>query len=451
MISFFNRISFFSKHTDEHRALFALAVPMVLSNITVPLLGLVDTAVVGHLDHAYYLGGTNVGNMIVTFVVWLCGFLRMSSSGLTAQAYGSGSNEQSLVILMRGLALAVGLGLLLICLQVPYIQMGLWLSGGSEQVQLYASEYAYIRVWGFIPALGNLVLLGWLLGMHKSKLAMWLIIITNIVNLILDLLLVVVFDYKVAGVAFATLVAEYTGFIVGLCFVPKVLGLSAAKLGEKIAHSATKITEQIGSFFKLNRDILIRTICLEICFVFITFQGARLGDTVVAANAILMNFLMLISFGLDGIAYGVEARVGRAKGANQVKQLHIAVKVGLFWTVAFALLYSLVFYFAGDLLVGLITSIDSVIAFTKDFLPWVIALPLLACWCFLFDGIYIGLTDAKTMRNSMIIATLGCFFPTWFVLQSLGNHALWAAFSVLMVARGLTLGWHYLKHHRTSV
>jgi MATE family multidrug resistance protein len=200
---------------------------------------------------------------------------------------------------------------------------------------------------------------------------------------------------------------------------------------------------ELLAYFQLNRDILIRTLCLELCFVFITFQGARLGDNAVAANAILLNFILLISFGLDGVANAAEVMVGKAKGAKDYLSLNTIVNISLFWTGLFALCYSLIFIIAGDIFVTWITDIDEVIIFTKQYMFWIVLLPLIGCWCYLYDGIYIGLMQAKAMRNSMIIATFVCFFPVWFILKGYGNHALWAALSIFLLARGLTLAWHY--------
>ncbi len=437
-----------SKHISERNALFSLAIPMVLSNITVPLLGLVDTGVIGHLPHAYYLGATAVGSMIITFITWFCGFLRMSTSGLSAQAFGRKNASDSLIVLTRGLLVALVIGLLLIIFQVPYIQMSLWLSGGSEQVTTYAAQYSYIRIWGMPAALANLVILGWLLGMHKAKFAMWLLIVTNLVNLSLDLLFVLGFDWQVMGVATATLIAEYSGLLLGMYFTVKTLDLTPQALKAKLLDIKQQLLSKADfmPYVKLNRDIVIRTLCLEICFIFITFQGARLGDTVVAANAILMNFILLISFGLDGIAYGAEARVGRAKGMGSKVAMQTAVQTSLVYNLIFAGIYSLFFYFLGLEFIRLLSDIPEVIYFSSEFMPWIILLPVVACWCYLFDGIYIGLTQAAAMRNSMLFSTFICFFPTWFLLKGYGNHALWAALLIFMASRGITLMWHYYRN-----
>jgi MATE family multidrug resistance protein len=438
---------------NQHKQLFLIALPMIFSNITIPLLGLVDTAVLGHLDEAYYLGGSTVGAMIITFVTWLCGFLRMSTTGLTAQALGEKNHSKSLLVLLRGLLVAGFIGGTLILLQSFYLDLSLGLAGGSEKIQFYAKQYCDIRIWGLPAALSNLVILGWLLGNHKAKAVMWILIATNLINLSLDLLFVLVFDWQVQGVATATLIAEYSGVVIGLTYIvlakktvnQKTLKSLLIKIGLKLLSVKEQLFEKSAliHYFQLNRDILIRTLCLELCFVFITFQGARLGDDVIATNAILMNFVLLISFGLDGIANATEVLVGKAHGQKNVKQRNFVVKIALFWTGIFALSYSLLFAIAGDFFVGLLTDIPDVVLSTKQYVHWIIILPILGCWCYLFDGVFVGLMKTKAMRNSMIIATFCCFFPMWWLLQDYGNHGLWAAFSVFLFVRGLSLGWHY--------
>jgi len=433
------------KNSVQHKSLIMLALPMIFSNITVPLLGLVDTAVIGHLDHAYYLGGATVGAMIITFITWICGFLRMSTTGLSAQAYGANNSKLGIVILLRGILVATLVGTSLILFQVFYLNGALFLAGGSDQVQFYARQYSDIRIWGLPAALSNLVILGWLLGNHQAKSVMWILIFTNLINLGLDLLFVISLDWQVEGIAIATLIAEYSGLILGLLvvYVKFKSPLKRAIYDYKALLVAVLHKNELLAYFKLNRDILIRTLCIELCFVFITFQGARIGDNAVAANAILLNFILLISFGLDGVANAAEVLVGKAKGAKDYLSLHTIVNISLFWTGAFALCYSFIFIFAGDIFVTWITDIDEVITFTEQYMFWIILLPLIGCWCYLYDGIYIGLMQARAMRNSMIVATFGCFFPVWFVLQGYGNHALWAALSIFLLARGLTLAWHY--------
>jgi len=437
---------------DQHKRLFYLALPMVLSNITVPLLGLVDTAVIGHLEHAYFLGGSTIGAMLITSVVWLCGFLRMSTTGLSAQSLGLGNVSKNLLILLRGISLAFFIGILLILLQGPFLDVALTIAGGSEKVQFYANQYAQIRIWGVPAALANLVILGWLIGNQQSKAVMWILIVTNVINICLDLVFVYLFNWQVRGVALASLLAEYSGMLLGIILISRRYSSTLTTLFSNLQQLAKELFDKqiLRHYFQLNRDILIRTLCLQVCFLFITFQGARLGDTVVAANAILMNFLLLISFGLDGIANAAEAMVGKAHGEKDNKQLKQTVHIALFWSFVFACLYALLFATLGSFLLTMISDIDSVIELANHYINWMILLPLVSCWCFLYDGVYIGLMQAKVMRNTMVVATFACFFPAWFLLQSLGNHGLWAAFSIFMLARGATLAWHFHCYRQES-
>lgn len=425
---------------------------MILSNITVPLLGLVDTAVIGHLEHAYFLGGSTIGAMLITSVVWLCGFLRMSTTGLSAQTLGLGDISKNLLILLRGVCLAFFIGIVLILLQSPFLDIALSIAGGSDNVQFYANQYAQIRIWGVPAALANLVILGWLIGNQQGKAVLRLLIATNLINICLDLVFVYVFNWQVQGVAFASLLAEYSGMLIGITLIVRCNKIALVKLVSDFRKFSRELLDKqvLRNYFQLNRDILIRTLCLQICFLFITFQGARLGDTVVAANAILMNFLLLISFGLDGIANAAEAMVGKAHGEKNTKQLKLTVRIALFWSFIFACLYALLFASLGHFFLSLITDISSVIDFAQQYLVWIVLLPLVSCWCFLYDGVYIGLMQAKVMRNSMIIATFGCFFPVWYLLQGFGNHGLWAAFSIFMLARAATLAWHFHCYRRES-
>jgi len=443
---------FKTNHLDQHKCLFYLALPMILSNITVPLLGLVDTAVIGHLEHAYFLGGSTIGAMLITSVVWLCGFLRMSTTGLSAQSLGLGDLSKNLLILLRGICLAFFIGIVFILLQSPFLDIALTIAGGSDKVQFYANQYAQIRIWGVPAALANLVILGWLIGNQQGKTVMWLLIATNVINIALDLLFVYIFHWQVKGVAFASVLAEYSSILLGISFVIHNHKSALLKLVTDFRQLCAELFDKqvLQNYFQLNRDILIRTLCLQVCFLFITFQGARLGDTVVAANAILMNFLLLISFGLDGIANAAEAMVGKAHGGGKTKELKITVRIALFWSFIFACLYTLLFASLGHVFLGLISDIDSVITFAEQYLIWIILLPLLSCWCFLYDGVYVGLMQARIMRNSMIVATFGCFFPLWYLLQGFGNHGLWAAFSTFMLARGATLAWHFHYYRKES-
>ena len=424
----------------RHRAVFALALPMVFSNVTTPLLGLVDTWVIGHLGQAWFLGGVSVGATLINLLFWLLGFLRMSTTGLTAQAQGAASAEGQLDTLARALGLAVGLGLALLLLVLPFLPAIIGLSGGSPEVQVYAGDYVSVRIWSAPAALCNLVIMGWLLGMQDARSPMLLLILSNLVNMVLDAWFVLGLGWQVRGVAAASLLADYSSLGVGLWLVSRRLRHLSAEVWQG-AWSRWWQWPAVRRLLGLNRDIFIRSLCLQLCFAFMTLQGARLGDVAVAANAVLLNFLMLISYGLDGFAYAVEAMVGRAIGRRDRQGLREAIVLNLGWALLIALAFALGFALGGRQLIAHITDLPAVIAEANRQLPWLIVMPLLAVWCFLLDGVFIGATRAREMRNSMLVAVFAGFFPVWWLCQGWGVAALWAAMAALMTGRGLTLGW----------
>ena len=431
---------FWLRDPRRHRAVFALALPMVFSNVTTPLLGLVDTWVIGHLGQAWFLGGVSVGATLINLLFWLLGFLRMSTTGLTAQAQGAASAEGQLDTLARALGLAVGLGLALLLLVLPFLPAIIGLSGGSPEVQVYAGDYVSVRIWSAPAALCNLVIMGWLLGMQDARSPMLLLILSNLVNMVLDAWFVLGLGWQVRGVAAASLLADYSSLGVGLWLVSRRLRHLSAEVWQG-AWSRWWQWPAVRRLLGLNRDIFIRSLCLQLCFAFMTLQGARLGDVAVAANAVLLNFLMLISYGLDGFAYAVEAMVGRAIGRRDRQGLREAIVLNLGWALLIAIAFALGFALGGRQLIAHITDIPAVIAEANRQLPWLIAMPLLAVWCFLLDGVFIGATRAREMRNSMLVAVFAGFFPVWWLCQGWGVAALWAAMAALMTGRGLTLGW----------
>ncbi|MDO6678092.1 MATE family efflux transporter [Shewanella sp. 4_MG-2023] len=428
-------------NSQKNRQLFALALPMILSNITIPLLGLVDTAVIGHLSEAYYLGGVALGSTIITLIVWLLGFLRMSTTGLVAQAYGANDTVTQQKLLVQGACLALLFGGAAVLLQQPLLDFAMSLSQASAQVQQFCREYVEIRIWSVPFALLNLVLLGWLLGRQAPKAAMWQLIIANIVNIVLDVVFVIGLNWNVKGAALASVIADMCAFTVAAVIVKRALYQQADfSLRQLMVHISLKGYSRL---LKLNRDIFIRSLCLQASFTFMTFYGAGLGDDIIAANAVLLNLLMLISYALDGIAYYAEAEVGRAVGQKNLNLLHDSVTLAASWSALFALGFSLLFYFAGSNIIGLLTNIELVQQQAEHYLIWLVFMPLLAFGSYLFDGVYIGAAQGKIMRNSMILSTFGVFFPCWYLLQEYGNNALWAAMSAFMLCRSLSLALHY--------
>ncbi|MBQ4839534.1 MATE family efflux transporter DinF [Pseudoalteromonas luteoviolacea] len=426
--------------TPYHIPLLTLAAPMILSNISVPLLGLVDTAVIGHLSHAHYLAGIALGSGSIALLFWLASFLRMSTTGEIAQAYGEKNQARSYQSLLASMAIALLFALSLIGLSPFLLEVIERLANPSSDVMEQASLYFSIRIYSAPAAMMNLVLLGFMLGLQYGKGPFYIVLFTNLVNIVLDLLFVIGFEWGVAGAAWASVIADYSALVLAVWLTSSLLkkkGWVFLWLRPSRQHLIHLLT--------LNKDIFIRSLVLQLCFSFMTFYGARLGDNTLAANAVLLNFLMLVSFAMDGIAYAVEAKVGQAKGEKDAEKLKAWVAVSTLWGSVFAVLYCLVFAVFGPAIIGMLTSIPSVVETALVYLPWLVVLPLIAMSCFLFDGVFVGLTRAREMRNSMIFsASLGFFLPVYLLLDH-GNHALWFAMTCFMALRGITLIYRYRK------
>ncbi len=421
-----------------HAQLLQLALPMILANITTPLLGLVDTAVMGHMDSSAMLAGASIGALILTQIYWVCGFLRMSTTGLSAQAKGQTENavRQAAKVLWQGGVVALALGVILFVFQIPILDIGLMLSDPNSHVALHTQTYFSVRVWGAPAALLNMVMIGWLVGQQRTKAVMIIQVIGNSLNVGLDLLFVLGLDWSVAGVALASVMAEYAMVLMALSVAYPLCGNTKPQKAwfGKAARKA---------ILSLNSNILLRNLILQLCLAFLTFQGARYGQTAAAVNAILMQFFVLIALGLDGVAYAVEALVGEASGGKKQAEIKAASLRGLVWSSVFAVCYALVFYLAGDLIIRQLTDIAQLQYAAQAYLPMMVWLPIVGHWCFLFDGVFVGLTRAKAMRNTMLLSAL-VYFSTWFVFKDWGNEALWIALLAFLLARGLTLGCYFI-------
>lgn len=429
--------------SDKH--LWRLALPMILSNITVPLLGLVDTAVVGHLDKPAYLGGVAVGTTATSFLFMLLLFLRMSTTGLTAQAFGAGDKPALARALMQPLLIAVAAGLLFVLLKSPLTHLALSLVGGDKEVLHQAALFMNIR-WLSAPAtLANLVLLGWLLGVQYARAPVILLVVGNVVNIALDLWLVIGLKWGVQGAAAATAIAEYVTMIIGLVMVWRVLKLR----GISLPVLKTAWRGNIGRLLRLNRDIMLRSLLLQLCFASLTVLGARLGGEVVAVNAVLLMFLTFTAYALDGFAYAVEACSGEAFGAKNAEKLLSVWRAACRQAGLVALAFSLIYGLAGPQIVALLTSIPSLQQQADSYLFWQIVLPLCGVWCYLLDGMFIGATRASEMRNGMVIAAAG-YGLTLFTVPLLGNHGLWLAVMVFLLLRGLTLWLIWRRHWQNN-
>ena len=420
---------------SEHSKVWRLAGPIILSNISVPMLGIVDTAVMGHLDQAYYIGAVAIGAMIFSYVYWGFGFLRMGTTGLVAQAFGAEDNAEIRAILGRALLLSALLALAIVLLQWPLIEGAMWFIEASPKVESLARTYFDIRVFAAPAALANYAVLGWLLGLQRAKSALMLQVFMNGLNIVLDIGFVIGLGWGVEGVAWATLISEYAAAGLGLMLALRALNV----MGGSWSLARLVDAEQLKRLLAVNRDIFIRTLCLVTAFATFTSQGAAMGDTLLAANAVLMNFQLFLGYALDGFAFAAEALIGAAIGARNRRRLTDAVRVTTLWAGISAVVFMLVYWLAGTTIIATITDIAEVKAEAERYLWWAIASPLVSVWSFQLDGIYIGATRTKAMRNGMILSLAAFLVGVWFLVPLWGNHGLWLAFYGFMIMRMVTL------------
>ena len=421
-----------NRWADNHRRVWRLAGPVILSNITTPLLGAVDTGVVGRLPDAALIGGVALGSLIFNFVFWGFGFLRMGTTGLTAQAVGADDRIELRAIFLRSLALAAGIGVLLVVLQSPIHFLALHFVNSSAAVRSYAGQYFDVRIWSAPAAFANYTILGWLLGTGRTGMALFLQIALNGINILLAIVFVLVLGWGIPGVAGATLTSEVLTACGGLVLVSRLLPrVKVPKLFDR--HRMLRVLH-------VNANIMIRTLCLEAAFVAFTFAAASEGDILFAANAILMNLLTMSAYGLDGFAMAAEILVGRAIGARDRAGFRAAIRDSTIWAGGLAILGTAVFFIAGPLLISLFTVHQDVQALAVRYLPWLAVSPLLGVWCFQLDGIYVGATRTTEMRNGMIIALAGYLLALWLALPRWGNDGLWLTLMVFYVLRMGTLG-----------
>ncbi|MBL4864540.1 MAG: MATE family efflux transporter [Rhodobiaceae bacterium] len=421
-----------------HRRVLSLVAPIVLMGLTTPLLGLVDTAVIGQLGDATLIGAVAVSALIFTFIFWAFGFLRMGTTGLTAQALGAHDAVEIRAALGRALLIAgiAGCGLLL--LQIPVRSLAFALVQGSSGVESEAATYFGIRMWSAPFTLANYAVLGWLVGMQQTRLAMVLQIFLNGTNAGLDALFVLQFDWGVAGIAAGTVIAEVATAFVGVGLTLFVLRNYAGAWDWRTIVAWEKVSDTLS----VNRDIMIRTLVLLLAFSFFTMEGARAGDLTLAANAILMQFVSFSAFFLDGFAFGAEALVGAAIGARQRVRFVEAVRLTTGWAFALSVVLSLTFLLLGGFWIDFLTTSTDVREVARLYLPWAAALPVLSFACFQLDGIFIGATRARDMRDAAFVST-AAFFLFWWLLLPFGNHGLWAALALFNVTRAFALGRYY--------
>jgi MATE family multidrug resistance protein len=423
-----------------------LAFPIILSNLSTPLLGAVDTAVIGQIPDPAYLGGIAIGAQIFSIIYWGFGFLRMGTTGFTAQAYGAGDADGLRATLARAMILAVIIGAVLLVLQVPLMALALWAFDPGAKVAALTDSYLHIRIWSAPAALANYAILGWFIGVHNTRAALGLQIWMNGINIVLDLVFVIGLGWDVSGVALATVLAEYSAVALGLLLIARAL----AAAGGQWRRERILDPQRLRQMLAVNRDIFIRTLCLTGAFAFFTAQGSRLGVTVLAGNAVLMNFQTFMAYGLDGFAHATEALAGAAIGARRKEALRQAVKTSSIWAAMVAAGISVIYWLAGDAIVALLTVSPEVRAHAAEYMMWAVVSPLISVWSFQLDGIFIGATRAADMRNGMIISLVAYLAAAFVLVPLMGNHGLWLSLMVLMVARAVTLGLLYPRVERMA-
>ncbi len=411
---------------------------MIVSSVSVPLVGIVGTGVLGHLDNAVYLAAVAAAAQVFSILFIGFNFLRMGTTGITAQAHGSGAHNPDASTAIRqslgeAVIVALVLGMLVVILQAPIGTAAFGIIGAEPEVTRYARQYFDIRVWSAPATLFNYAALGWLLGMQNARGPLAITLVLNLSNVALDLWFVLGLGLKVRGVAIGALLAELAGAAMAVWLLRREL----KRYPGSWAGTRLKDLQSYRGLLKVNGNLFIRTLALMFTFGFMTVQGARMGSVFLASNALLLNFQWLTSYALDGLANAAEALVGKAVGARDRDGLLRAVRRTLSWSLCFGALFSLAFWAGGPAIIRTLTSLPDIRATALEYLPWVIVLPLISVWSFFYDGVYVGATLSREMRVIMTSAAALVFLPVWFITQDLGNHGLWLAFTAFMALRGL--------------
>lgn len=429
-----------------HRRVLNIAVPIVFSNATVPLLGIVDTAVVGQLGEAEPIGAVAIGAVILSALYWLFGFLRMGTTGLTSQALGANDRGEADALLSRALLVGFCGGALVVVLQSVLFPLAFKVSPASDEVEALAETYISIRVWSAPAAIALFGITGWLIAAERARAVLVVQLWMNAVNIVLDILFVLIFNWGVAGVAIASFAAEWSGMLLGLWFCRDAFRRPYWRDRFLVLDHV-----RLWQMTFVNRDILLRSLCIEAIVVSFMFFGARLGDVQLAANQVLVHFLHVTAFALDGFAFAAETLVGQAKGARRRDRLRRAAILATLWSGVIVLALSLGIAVFGGAVIDLITTSEEVRAAARAYLPWLMLAPLLGLGAYMLDGIFIGATRTVDMRNMTALSALIYFIAVWTLFPAFGNHGLWAALMISLVARTVTLGLRYPALERATV
>lgn len=426
-----------------NKKILQLAIPSIISNITVPLLGLIDVAIVGHLGSASYIGAIAVGGMLFNIIYWLFGFLRMGTSGMTSQAFGKRDLTEVTRVLMRAVGVGLSVALCLLLLQYPIRQIAFTLIDATPEVRKLATIYFSICIWGAPAVLGLYGFTGWFIGMQNSRFPMFIAITQNVVNIVASLAFVFLLNMKIEGVALGTLIAQYAGLLMASLLWLRYYGRLKIpfRWREIVGRTAMR------RFFLVNSDIFFRTLCLVAVTTFFTSTGARQGDVVLAVNTLLMQLFTLFSYIMDGFAYAGEAMTGRYIGAQNQQGLHRMIRLLFRWGWGLSFFFTLLYMIGGQGFLGLLTNDQTVIDAAGNYYYWVLAIPLAGFAAFLWDGILIGATATRLMLYSMLVAS-GMFFLIYYLFFGrMGNHALWMAFLLYLSLRGI-MQWILWRRNR---
>jgi len=418
---------------NVNKEILRLAIPNVISNVTVPLLGLIDLAILGRLGSVTYLDAVAVGSLIFNFVYWNFSFLRMGTSGLTAQAYGTGDSTEQLNVLARGLTIAFFAGVLLIMLRSPIGHLAFSVIESSDHVTAEAEKYFSIRIFAAPATICLFAFSGWFIGMQNSIIPMTVAIAVNICNGVLNYIFAIKMEMNAEGVAIGTVVSQYFGFSLSAILFFTRYPYRFSDLSARVVFA----TDKLKHFFSVNRDIFLRTFCVIAVMSFFTSKSAAHSDTILAVNTILVQYFLTYSFFIDGFAYAAEALVGKYMGANRRRDMLASIKSLFNWGIGISAIIAICFAIAGENIMRLLTNNMAIIAESREYLLWIKIIPLVSMLAFLWDGVYIGATATKTMRNSLFIAT-SVFFATYFsIYNKWGNHGLWLAFVLFLLSRGI--------------
>ncbi|MDD2475527.1 MAG: MATE family efflux transporter [Dysgonamonadaceae bacterium] len=415
------------------KKIFRLALPNIISNITVPLLGMIDIAIAGHLGSAIYIGAIALGATIFNMIYWNFGFLRMSSSGFTAQAYGARNFSETMNMLIRSLIVAFGLGLLILILQVPVEKVAISLIKSGAETKENVVFYFRIAVWSAPAVLGVYAFNGWFIGMQNAKTPMIIAILNNILNIVLSFTFVYAFGMKIKGIALGTMLSQVITFVLTSFLWFKYYG----RLRKYIILNSIFNTDALKLFFKVNGDVFIRTLMLTLVTTFFTFASSGMGDTILAVNALLMQFFMLFSYFMDGFAYAGEALTGRYIGAKNNLLLGYMIRRLFFWGFIVSAASVVLYILFPSQILQILTNNQEVITTAKSFIFWTILIPITGFAAFLWDGIYIGATASKEMRNAMVLSAISFFVCYYSTKSYLGNNALWLSFIIYLSVRGV--------------